>query len=91
MIHPSRSQLGPEALGMGLLGTVIGVVMGVPLEWYAVRVILFEQSGFLFPIAIPWQEAAVIAALAVLMAIAAGLLPAVHAVRLRIAEAIAYE
>src|SRR5262249_46160377 len=45
-----------EALLMGLIGTLIGLVMGMPLEWYAVRVILFEESGFLFPIGWPWRE-----------------------------------
>jgi putative ABC transport system permease protein len=80
-----------EALLMGLIGTAIGLVMGVPLEWYAVRVILFEEAGFLFPIGLPWAEAVVIAALAVLLALAAGLMPAVQAVRLHIADAIAYE
>jgi putative ABC transport system permease protein len=80
-----------EALLMGLFGTLIGLAMGIPLEWYAVRVILFEESGFLFPIGWPWREAVAIAALAVAMAVLAGLLPAAQAVRLRIPEAIAYE
>jgi len=39
----------------------------------------------------PWVAAGVIAGLAMLSAILAGIGPALHAVRLRIAEAIAYE
>lgn len=80
-----------EATLMGLIGTLIGAMCGLPLEWYVVRVIIFEETGFLFPVRIPWQQTAVIAGLSVLIATLAGLLPALHALRLRIAEAIAYE
>ncbi len=80
-----------EAVLIGLVGTLLGLVVGLPMEWYAVRVVLFEETGFLFAMRIPWLEAGVIAALAVLAATLAGLGPAVHAMRLRIADAIAYE
>jgi putative ABC transport system permease protein len=80
-----------EALLMGLVGSVLGVLFGLLLEWYAVKVVLLEESGFRFPVTPPWREAGVIAALAVATATLAGLLPALRAVRLRIADAIAYE
>jgi hypothetical protein len=60
--------------------------MGMPLEWYVVRVLLFEEAGFLFPVCIPWAGALVIAALAVGCATLAGLWPACQA--MYIAEAI---
>jgi putative ABC transport system permease protein len=80
-----------EALLMGLIGSVLGVLFGIMLEWYAVKVILLEESGFRFPLTLPWREAALISALALTTATVAGLLPAARAVRLRIADAIAYE
>jgi putative ABC transport system permease protein len=80
-----------EALLMGLIGSALGVLFGLLLEWYAVKVILLEESGFRFPVTPPWREAGVIALLAVTTATLAGLLPALRAVRLRIADAIAYE
>jgi putative ABC transport system permease protein len=80
-----------EATLMGLIGTLIGLAVGVPLEWYCVQVILFEEAGFLFPVLIPWLEAGVIAGIALLVATLAGLGPAWHTSRLRIPEAIAYE
>ncbi len=80
-----------EALFMGLIGSGLGVLFGLLLEWYAVRVILFEESGFRFPVVAPWREAGLIAALAVATATLAGLMPALRAVRLHIADAIAYE
>jgi putative ABC transport system permease protein len=80
-----------EALLMGVIGTAIGVVVGVPLEWYILEVVMLEESGFLFPLVVPWLEAGVIAVAALLIATLAGLGPAVHAVRERIPEAIAYE
>ncbi len=80
-----------EATFMGVIGTIIGIAVGVPLEWYCVQVILFEEAGFLFPVLIPWLEAGIIAFIAVTVATMAGLAPALHTSRLRIPEAIAYE
>lgn len=80
-----------EAVLIGAVGTVLGILVGLPLEWYWVRVILFEEAGFLFPVLIPWLEVGVIVAVSILSATLAGLAPALHAVRLNIAEAIAYE
>jgi putative ABC transport system permease protein len=80
-----------EAVLMGLVGAVIGLLVGVPLEWYAVRVILLEETGFSFAVRVPWRAAGVVTLLALATAILAGLGPAVHAMRQRIAEAIAYE
>jgi putative ABC transport system permease protein len=80
-----------EAVLMGVIGTLIGVLMGIPLQWYVVQVILFEEAGFAFPVVIPWKEAGIFALLALAIATLAGLPPAIHAGRLRIAEAIAYE
>jgi putative ABC transport system permease protein len=80
-----------EATLMGLIGAAIGLLVGVPLEWYAVRVILFDEAGFLFPVRVPWLAAAGITATAVGLATLAGLGPALRTLHLRIPEAIAYE
>jgi putative ABC transport system permease protein len=80
-----------EATLMGLIGTLIGLAVGIPVEWYIVRFILLEETGFYFPLCIPWLEAGSIAALALVVATLAGLGPALHTTRLRIPEAIAYE
>lgn len=80
-----------EATLMGILGTILGLVAGIPLEWYILRVIIFEDTGFIFPVTVPWKETLVLSAIAIGVATFAGLFPALHAVRLRIAEAIQYE
>jgi putative ABC transport system permease protein len=80
-----------EAALMGVIGTIIGMLVGVPIEWYILQVILFEEAGFRFAVSIPWAEAAVIAFLALVIATLAGLIPALHTLRMRIPEAIAYE
>jgi putative ABC transport system permease protein len=80
-----------EVFLMGLIGTGMGLLMGWPLEWYFVHVLLFEEAGFRFPLVYPWQPAALIAGGAMLLAALAGQFPAFQAGRLRIAEAIAYE
>lgn len=80
-----------EAMLMGLLGTILGFLMGLPMEWYLLRVVMFEDTGLLFDVLIPWQGALGIGLLSVATATIAGLLPALHAVRLNIPDAIAYE
>ncbi|MCS6849693.1 MAG: FtsX-like permease family protein [Gemmataceae bacterium] len=80
-----------EALLLGVIGTVSGLLVGPPLEWYVLRVIILEESGFLFPVLVPWRETGVLTVLALAIAGLAGLGPAWQAMRLRITEAIAYE
>ncbi len=94
-VGASRSQvLGTvlaEAALMGLFGALIGFVVGLFIEWYTIRLILPDETGFVFPMLVPWKPAAVVFSLAVVLAALVGLWPAYHATRLRIAEAIAYE
>ena len=80
-----------EAVLMGMFGTMLGILIGLPLEWYVLRVVLAEESGFVFDLLVPWRQAFTIGVGAVFVATIAGLLPALHAVRTRIPEAIAYE
>ncbi len=80
-----------EALLVGALGTLIGLAFGLPLEWYVVRIVLSAETGYVFPFRVPWAEAGVIAGLALAAATLAGMLPALQAVRMRIADAVAYE
>lgn len=80
-----------EALLMGLIGGVVGLVLGLPLTWFVVRVLLFDESGFLLPVQIPWGETSLLFLLTVVMCLLAGLGPALHALRLEITEAIAWE
>ncbi|HVK18393.1 MAG TPA: FtsX-like permease family protein [Fimbriiglobus sp.] len=80
-----------EAVLMGAFGTLLGVLIGLPMEWYVLRVVLVEESGFVFDLVVPWRQGLGIAGGALLVATLAGLLPALHAVRTRIPEAIAYE
>ena len=80
-----------EAVLMGVIGAVIGFGIGVLLEWYVMDVMLLDESGFTFPMRIPWLEAGGVTAASVVLATLAGLWPAYQATRLRIPEAIAYE
>ena len=52
-----------------------------------VRPIFPEETGFSFPVYIPWLAALLIAAASLLTATVAGLGPALYAVRMRIPEA----
>lgn len=80
-----------EAILMGAFGTALGILIGIPMEWYVLKLVMVDESGFVFDVLIPWKQAGVIAAASMLTAIVAGLLPAMHAVRTRIPDAIQYE
>jgi putative ABC transport system permease protein len=80
-----------EACLMGVLGTLIGMLVGIPLQWYVLKIVILEEAGYLFPVYIPWLSGLVIGIVAMASATAAGLGPALYAVRQRIPEAIAYE
>ena len=85
-----RSVLAEAAL-MGFIGTLIGLAIGIPLEWYFLRVVMLEETGYQFAVHIPWNESLVIAATAMSLATLAGLGPALYAVKKSIPEAISYE
>ncbi len=80
-----------EAALMGFFGAILGFLIGLFIEWYTIRLLLFDEAGFVFPMLVPWKPAAVVLGLSVVLATLVGLWPAYHATRLRIAEAIAYE
>jgi putative ABC transport system permease protein len=80
-----------EAVLMGFFGTALGILFGLPLEWYVLKVVVADESGFLFDVVVPWKESLGIAAAAIGTAALAGLIPAIHAIRTRIPEAIQWE
>lgn len=80
-----------EAVLMGAAGALTGLLLGLPLLWYTERVILFEESGFLFPCGFPWPSAALVAGVAVGFAALAGFGPAMAAIRPGLRQAISCE
>ena len=80
-----------EAVLMGLFGTVLGVLVGFPLEWFVLRVLVFEETGFTFAALMPWKAFFAIAFGAMATATLAGLFPAWKAVRTNVVDAIVYE
>jgi putative ABC transport system permease protein len=80
-----------EAMLLGLFGTVLGILIGMPMEWYVLKVVLVEESGFVLDMLFPWKETLGIAAIAITTATLAGLFPAWRAVQTRIPDALQYE
>jgi len=85
-----RSVLAEAAL-LGLFGTLFGLLVGVPIEWYVVRVVIQEEGGFLLPVLIPWGAAAAVAGLSLGLACWPASAPRCTPPRLQITEAVAYE
>jgi putative ABC transport system permease protein len=80
-----------EALLLCAMGTGLGVIAGLPLEWYTLRILLFEEAGFRFPVLYPWAALATVSGIALVSATIAGIGPALHAVRPCIALALSTE
>jgi putative ABC transport system permease protein len=80
-----------EAALMGIFGSILGILFAIPLQWYALQVVFLEETGYLFPVYVPWMVSGVIALMGVVIATLAGVGPALYAVRERIPDAIAYE
>jgi putative ABC transport system permease protein len=80
-----------EALLMAILGTATGLAVGIPLEWYTVRILLFVETGTLLALRFPWTTVATIFVLMLISAALASLGPGLRVGRMRIAEAIGQE
>jgi putative ABC transport system permease protein len=61
------------------------------MEWYILKVMLVDESGFNLDVLVPWKAALGIAGVSVLLATLAGLLPAWRAIQTRIPDALQYE
>jgi putative ABC transport system permease protein len=80
-----------EAFLMGVFGTALGILIGLPMEWYVLKVMFVDESGFNLDMLIPWKAALGIALVSVTVATLAGLLPAWRAIQTRIPDALQYE
>ncbi|HEY1187540.1 MAG TPA: ABC transporter permease, partial [Gemmata sp.] len=80
-----------EAFLMGAFGTILGVLIGLPMEWYVLKVMFVDESGFNLDVLIPWKAALGIAAVSISLATLAGLIPAWRAIQTRIPDALQYE
>jgi putative ABC transport system permease protein len=87
-----RAQLGwmivVEAVIVSLLGALLGIAIGILFGW-AMQRALAELGVEVF--AVPWGLLVVFAVVAALLGLAASIVPAVRASRIRVLEAIAYE
>lgn len=80
-----------EAFLMGVLGTILGILIGLPMEWYVLKVMFVDESGFNLDMLIPWKATLGIAAVSITLATLAGLIPAWRAIQTRIPDALQYE
>lgn len=78
-----------EAVIMALIGTALGLILGISLEWYVLRVVLLMETGFEFPVVVPWADVVMIGGLISLASIVAGWFPARSATRIPVSIALA--
>jgi len=76
-----------EALILGLLGSALGMALGLHLAWN-VSIMTERMWGYALPFAVPWDYVGVAVALTVGLCIVAGVLPARHASRTNVIEAL---
>jgi putative ABC transport system permease protein len=80
-----------EAFLMGLFGTALGILIGLPMEWYVLKVMFVDESGFDLDLLVPWKATIGIAVVSITVATLAGLVPAWRAIQTRIPDALQYE
>jgi putative ABC transport system permease protein len=80
-----------EAIGLGSMATLVGVVLGLPLEWATVKWALLAETGFAFTPQFPAWEIIVVALASILGSAAAGLIPALTAARMDAAATVTVE
>jgi putative ABC transport system permease protein len=80
-----------EAFLMGVFGTALGILIGLPMEWYVLKVMFVDESGFNLDMLIPWKATLGIASASIAIATFAGLIPAWRAIQTRIPDALQYE
>jgi putative ABC transport system permease protein len=80
-----------EGIFMALTGGVIGVVAGLLGGWLPLRLFTFAVTGHLVPRVVPWPHLAIALAGALALGFLASILPARHAARLPVLEAVGYE
>ena len=80
-----------EAFLMGVFGTVLGILIGLPMEWFVLKVMFVDESGFNLDVLIPWKAALGIGTASIVLATFAGLIPAWRAIQTRIPDALQYE
>jgi putative ABC transport system permease protein len=71
-----------EAVAMAILGLVLGTALGLGIEWCVLRVLLRAETGFVFPVLVPWTDGVCVAAVIGTASILAGLAPALAATRI---------
>ncbi|MEW6252236.1 MAG: ABC transporter permease [Planctomycetota bacterium] len=76
-----------EALILGLLGSLLGLVLGLHLAWNVMEM-TERMWGYELPFAVPWEFVGYAIALTVGLCILAGILPARHASRMNVIEAL---
>jgi lipoprotein-releasing system permease protein len=80
-----------EATILSATGALIGLLMGIAMDWYTQQVILADETGFPLPFQLPVTEAILATAISILAAMVAGWGPAHHAAHQSIAVATASE
>lgn len=77
-----------EAGFLALIGVGFGAMIGLGLEWYVLRVLLLTETGFAFPVSVPWADVGLVAMGAGLGSLLAGLGPAISASRMPLSRAL---
>jgi putative ABC transport system permease protein len=80
-----------EALFMGFVGGLLGLVVGGLIGWILTAVVGVQATGWDFPFYYPWATALGMFGASALSSLLAGLYPAQRAARLNMVEALAWE
>ena len=80
-----------EGLFVSIVAGFMGAFGGLYGGWIPLRSFSFDITGYIYPMVVPWAQIWEVGALALVLGLSAGLLPAHHAAKLPILESIGYE
>jgi putative ABC transport system permease protein len=80
-----------EAAAISIIGLITGLISGAFNAWFLVNTAAKVIAGFTLPLIFPWVIALAALPAVLLLALLSAWLPARHAARLRVIEAIGYE
>lgn len=80
-----------QAAALGVVGSVLGLVGGIAIQWLVLHRLLPADTGWAYPLRVPWAWAVLCVLLGVVTSALAGLIPARRAAATPIRDAIGYE
>jgi putative ABC transport system permease protein len=80
-----------ESTMLAIIGATVGILVGTVNGYIILKVVNAQDTGWTVPLDFPWQNAAIYAAILVVVGVVAAVYPSRVAGRMRVVDALGYE